>query len=210
MHSPSLVKSWDILFERWSEKAKQEGRRLKQSEMKEIFLDTMSERFTATGIPKLKKGEFSDEVEQIWEAYPKHSAPAQGKTAIMKALERREFGYLIERTRAYASYVKSYPPEYRYGADGRDKVSYAQGWFNGDRFDEPEKEWAYRGRVQKPSHGVESALPEPPSGWTFRFCGDYPNFEPDGNNSVKNKETGERWSWKKICSYHKDIAQKYA
>lgn len=77
----------------------------------------------------------TDVVEEIYWAYPKHSGKRTALKAITKALQEIDAATLLERTKAYAAAVATWPNE---------KLEFRPDpatWFNGGRYDDDQAEW---------------------------------------------------------------------
>lgn len=93
---------------------------------------------------KGEEGGGTQTVEAIYELYPRKADRRHALKAIRSAMSRvrsrrenNSDAWLIERTRLYASAVRSALK--KGGSDS--KIPFPATWFNGDRFDDDEREW---------------------------------------------------------------------
>jgi hypothetical protein len=82
------------------------------------------------------------QIQEIYNAYPRHVAPAAAFKAIEMALRKVDFEELLELTRIFA--------ECTLGAEER-WIPYPASWFNGERFRDDRTEWKRVGRNLSPS-----------------------------------------------------------
>lgn len=140
---------------------------------------------------------FSEEVEIIYQLYPRKVAPQAAKKAIRNSLKISSFQHLRNRTMAYADAVAKWPKHVRYNSKGSEMVPHPATWFNRGSYDDDPREWEGDRRYAptKPQNAPEG----PPADWVDRFMRKYSSSDWEAlKGAVRRNSDGKVFHWQDL------------
>ena len=107
-----------------------------------------------TSKSKGKRQVNADEVQRLYQAYPKKASPQDARRAIEKALKQIPAGELLPKVEAYAAAVRASGIELKF-------VKNPATWFNGGCWDDDPSTWPQKPTVSQGSAGRPSLTGTP-------------------------------------------------